>query len=49
MWTRILVLSALLALAFSCHAQQAQNTQSAEEKPPLPLRARRFRPKRSRW
>ena len=36
MWMRILVLSALLALAFSCHAQQDQNTQSAEEKPPSP-------------
>lgn len=33
---RILVLSALLALAFSCYAQQGQSSQSAEEKPPSP-------------
>jgi mono/diheme cytochrome c family protein len=36
MWMRILVLSALLALAFPCHAQQAQSGQSAEEKTPSP-------------
>jgi len=34
MWTRSLVLSALLVLAFSCHVQQAQSSKSAEEKPP---------------
>ena len=33
MWTRMFVLSALLALAFSCHAQQGQSSQTAEEKP----------------
>lgn len=33
MWTHMFVLSALLALAFSCHAQQGQSSQSAEEKP----------------
>ena len=36
MWTRILVLSAFLALAFSCQAQQGQSSKSTEEKPPAP-------------
>ena len=36
MWTRILVLLALLIFAFSCHAQQSQSSASAEEKPPSP-------------
>ena len=40
MWTRILALSALLALAFSCHAQQGQSSQSAEEKASVSLDGR---------
>jgi mono/diheme cytochrome c family protein len=36
MRTRVLVLLALLILAFSCRAQQTQNGQSAEEKSPSP-------------
>ena len=36
MWTRMLVTLALLAIAFSCHAQQGQSSQNAEEKPPSP-------------
>jgi mono/diheme cytochrome c family protein len=33
MWTRALVLSALLIFPFSCSAQQNQSNQSADEKP----------------
>jgi mono/diheme cytochrome c family protein len=36
MWMRILITSALLAVALPCHAQQSQSSQSAEEKPPSP-------------
>lgn len=40
MWTRILVLVPSLFLAFSCPAQQSQNSPAAEQKPSSPSAAK---------
>jgi len=44
MWTRILVLVALLFAAFSCPAQQSQDSAAAEPKPSSPSAAAKIPP-----
>ena len=44
MWTRILVLVALLFAAFSCPAQQSQDNPAAEPKPSSPSAAAKIPP-----
>ena len=44
MWTRILVLSALMIVAFSCHAQQSQSSQPAEGKASSPSASAKIPP-----